>query len=332
MKRFLRIKLNLSFILIAVLFVTAGVSQGAENPGVQSPNSHPKTLFKPRGNFSAVLLGTAGPHSTPERASPSTLIQYKGNYFLVDMGNGTQMRLKEAKIKPGDIETLMFTHHHLDHNEEYIPLSISSWLTGRKHLNLIGPKKTKALHEFLITFYKEDMEYRRGVSNPFRNFDGIITNVDIKEVSGDESFIINGVKITTTEVPHTIHTQAYRFDADGKSIVVSGDLTYSENLIRLAKDADVLILDARVIIKNIKKPWESTLKKRPEVHKLNKAHANLEECATMAKKANVKKLVLTHIASRGATGVIDEEATLRKYREIYDGEIIIGKDLMEIFP
>lgn len=319
MKKPLKNKINLSILfLIAAFLLTAGETSEI----IPQIPPRPKTLFKPQGDFSVLLLGTASPLFTPERASQSTLVQYKGNFFLVDMGNGTQLRLKEAQIIPGDIETFMLTHHHIDHNEEYIPLSIHSWMSGRKHLNLIGPPRTKALHEFLTRFYIEDMEYRKDLRKQPWNWDGIITNVDIKEVNGDESFIINGVKITTTEVPHSIHTQAYRFDADGKSIVISGDLTYSENLIKLAKDADILILDARVVVKS---PGGE---RRPLPVK-NDAHSTLEECARMAQKAGVKKLVLSHIT---CLEVLDEEATLEAYRKIYTGEIIIGKDLMEILP
>ena len=48
----------------------------------------------------------------------------------------------------------------------------------------------------------------------------------------------------------------------------------------------------------------------------------------MASKANVKKLVLTHLIP----GKIDREATLEAYRKIYDGNVIVGEDLMEIVP
>jgi len=48
----------------------------------------------------------------------------------------------------------------------------------------------------------------------------------------------------------------------------------------------------------------------------------------MASKANVKKLVLTHLPS----GTIDKEATLEAYRKIYEGNVIFGEDLMEIVP
>ena len=327
MKKFFNTTFHLCSILLTVFLIGIGLSQGAEKQaGPQGGRL--ETTFKHRGNFSVVLIGTGSPQYDPERSGPSTLIHYNGHYFLVDMGNGTQVRLLNAGIVPGDIETWMFTHHHLDHNEEYIPLSIGSWLRGRRHLNLVGPPNTRALHEFLITFYKEDMEYRARRRGRPVDWDGMITNVDIKEVSGDEIFEIHGVKITTTRVKHTIHTQAYRFDADGKSIVISGDLSYSENLITLAKNTDVLVMDAGQVMRKQQRPPSGTRPQRRSGAQGTRAHSNLEEVATMATKANVKKLVLIHLPQ----GIIDKEATLEVYRKIYDGNVIFGEDLMEIVP
>lgn len=74
--------------------------------------------------------------------------------------------------------------------------------------------------------------------------DGMLTNVNIKDFTEDKySFELDGVKITSIPVPHTIPTYAYRFDANGQSVVVSGDLTYTKNFVTFAKDADILVID-----------------------------------------------------------------------------------------
>lgn len=149
---------------------------------------------------------------------------------------------------------------------------------------------------------------------------GIKDNVNIIEVSGSDSFIINDVEITTVDVKHTIATQAYRFDIGGQSIVVSGDLLYSETIIELAKDADILIMDSGAIIKNDSKGNAS-------VKNEDRAHATLEEVATMANDANVSKLILTHIG-----GDIDEEAEIEAINKIFSGEVIIAYDSLVVEP
>jgi len=268
--------------------------------------------------FGTVLIGTGSPQTSDERSSPSTLIYFNNQYFLIDMGEGTQDRLMALDINTGDIESLMFTHHHIDHNEEYFGIAMSGWLKGRRHLNVIGPPGTEEFHEFLVGFYEEDMAYRASKKAHW-SWDGMKTNVDITEVDGDSTFDINGVTITTTEVPHTIHTQAYKFEVDGQSIVVTGDLKYSKALIELAEGVDLLIIDSGSII-SVGSDGKRALKSFPD-----NAHASLSEVAEMAQQAGVKKLVLTHIG-----GDIDSEAEIDEIKKLFDGEVIIGSDLLNI--
>ncbi|MCX5796315.1 MAG: MBL fold metallo-hydrolase [Elusimicrobia bacterium] len=250
--------------------------------------------------------------------------QAKGHLFLVDMGDGTLARLAEAGVDTGKIETFMFTHFHIDHSSEYTALSLDSWARGRKHLNLLGPPGVIALHEFLTAFYKEDMTYRKSIVGSL-TWDGMISNVDIKELNGGESLVLNGVRITTAEVPHSIKTLAYRFDAGGQSIVVSGDLTYSDNLIALAQNADVLVIDAGLLIMQ---PPPLPIKFTPGTMNGKPSHCTWKEAATMAEKAKTKKLVLTHFSP----GPVDKKATLREMGKIFSHEIIFGEDLVEVSP
>jgi ribonuclease BN (tRNA processing enzyme) len=48
----------------------------------------------------------------------------------------------------------------------------------------------------------------------------------------------------------------------------------------------------------------------------------------MAQKPGAKWLVLTHIAP----GEVNEEATLKTLREVYKGQVVVGRDLLEVTP
>ena len=135
---------------------------------------------------------------------------------------------------------------------------------------------------------------------------------------GGESFKLGEVQVTTAKVPHTIYTVAYRFDVAGQSIVVSGDLLYSTNLITLARGADILVVDATA----------SVLRSAAGRGAQDIAHATLPEVRQMARESGVKKLVLTHILP----GPVDESATTRAIKVSYSGEVIIARDLLEIVP
>lgn len=130
-----------------------------------------------------------------------------------------------------------------------------------------------------------------------------------------------------------------RVDANGRSIVISGDLIYSESLSQLAKGADVLIIDSGGTI------MAGGGERRGQGRGANqgrrggavggggggagngqRAHVNLAETARMASEAGVRKLVLTHFTP----GEVDEAATTAELRKGYAGEIVFATDGLKI--
>jgi ribonuclease BN (tRNA processing enzyme) len=267
----------------------------------------------------AVILGSGGPIYNSERNGPSVLISNGEDNILVDMGNGTQAGLDEVNINIKSLSGLFLTHHHLDHNEELVPIFIKSLVSGSKFI-VAGPRGTQDFISTNENLYAEDIAYR--LEKTKRTTGDVKGNYEVKDLEGGESFSQAGMEISTTEVNHTIHTVAYRFDVGGESVVVSGDLTYSSSLAVLAKDANVLIIDSGSVVK------EGEDAKNNQKKKGGQAHASLDEVGRMARDANVKTLVLTHFSPDG----VDEEATKEAIAENFDGEIIFARDFMEIYP
>ncbi|MBU2997107.1 YHYH protein [Cellulophaga baltica] len=284
-------------------------------------------LFAQQNNnhLTATIIGSGSPKFNIERSGPSVLISYKTTQILVDMGNGTQANLNKNNTKIKDLDGLLFTHHHLDHNEEFAPIFIQSLLGGRK-MTIAGPKQTTSILDHIIDIYEEDIEYR--LSKSQRSLKDITGNFTAKNLTGNEPFYIGDIKITYTPVNHTIATLAYRFEAGGEAVVISGDLTYSKSLPVLAKNADYLIMDSGGAIELGKKRHHKGVSnnnpKRNTNKTTQKAHVNLSESSQMAKEANAKHLVLTHFNFTN----IDEEATTTEIRKNYSGEILYAKDLM----
>jgi ribonuclease BN (tRNA processing enzyme) len=296
-------------------------------PDTQRPSESSKD-YEPKSDFSVITLGTGNPIYNPKRSGPSTLVRYKENYFLVDMGNGTQARLSECGIPIGKIGTLMLTHHHIDHNEEFVPILMRVWLGRGDNETIVGPPGTKELYDFTFKYYKEDLAYRSSRIN--REFNGIVA-MNVRELTGGSSMELNEVQISSTQVVHSIFTIAYRFEVKGKSIVISGDTAYSENLVDLAKSADILVMDSgNVIMKRNSQlnqsPSQGSRPSPAAKEILTRAHSTLQEVATMAQKAQVKCLVLTHFG----LGEVDKEATTAAIKTIFNGTIIFSEDLMEI--
>jgi ribonuclease BN (tRNA processing enzyme) len=290
--------------------------------------------------FSVITVGTGNPQPSLERASPCSMIQYKGRYYVVDMGNGAQnsmLKGEKGTFPFRDIAALCFTHFHQDHTNDYFDMVTNRWLTGGKEVTVVGPPGAKALHEFLITFFKDDLcyrwlrEVRRGLTG-----DGMFTGVTIKEITGSQQFELGDLRVTTAELTHTMYDVGYRFEGSGKSVVVSGDTSYDERLVTLAKGADMLVMDGD-------ERWAGhTGHDMPPVTALDSQyrptgkyggdfnvppHATLEDIAKMVAAMDVKHLVLTHFRA----GRLHEESILATLRASgFQGQVTFGVDGLEI--
>lgn len=279
--------------------------------------------------LSATIIGSGSPIYNENRASASTLISAGDTHILVDMGNGTQANLNKLGFDPRNLSGLFFTHHHLDHNEEFVPLLIRSIL-GRDNFTVVGPPNTTNFTETNLDLYAEDISYRLGKTQ--RTLADREQAFDVRDIQGGESFMIDDIRITTMKVPHTIYTVAYRFDYKGQSIVITGDLTYSDKLPFFAKDADFMIIDSGGMIMKDGRRKNNKSKKSGQggLNKSRKstghAHLNLADSSSLAKQANVKNLVYTHFNST----LVDTVTSLKEIQKNYTGNVIFAEDLMVI--
>jgi ribonuclease BN (tRNA processing enzyme) len=136
------------------------------------------------------------------------------------------------------------------------------------------------------------------------------------------------VRVSATLVEHAPvwPAFAYRFDTDDGSIVFSGDTGRSENLVKLAKGADILVHE--VIVTNWVKglfPTPRSIAQEGLMQHLLNAHTQVEEVGAIAEAAGVKKLVLSHIVPGNAT-----REQLLPAGKGFSGELVIGRDLMQI--
>jgi predicted outer membrane repeat protein len=271
--------------------------------------------------FSVTIIGSSSPVYNPERSQPSALVQYKGVKFLVDMGNGTQTQLQKLGLTgKNSPDVLLLTHHHIDHNDEFISMLHSKFMMRNEFL-VAGPAPIDEMTKYAAKFYAEDLNYR--MSSRGKTFDENNTNAVVKVLNGGESFEYKGVKISTLEVPHSIKTIAYRFDAGGQSIVITGDLMYTSNLQSLAKDADIMVIDGKTVSNGNNGTRQKTNTNS------GSAHASIEELAKMAVESNPKTMVLTHLGTQPA----DADATSKGYAGLgYQGKVVIAADFLTITP
>ena len=121
---------------------------------------------------------------------------------------------------------------------------------------------------------------------------------------------------------------AFRFDGPERSIVFSGDTNKSDNLVRLAKGADVLIHETlwvpavdRLVARN---PHAATLKKH-----IIDSHTAVEDVGRVAAAAGVKTLVLSHLVPADDPAITDE-MWIGAARPYFKGDIVVAHDGMEL--
>lgn len=277
-----------------------------------------------------VLLGTGGgPRVTPKgRAKPATLIVANGVPYVVDFGEGVALQLVRAGVALDRLRYLFITHHHSDHNLDYGNLVYDGWVAGlRTPVDAYGPAPIKAITEAYWQLNRFDIETR--IADEGR--------IDLRKLLTAHEFAENGlvmqnadVKVSAMRVRHPPikEAYAYRFDCADRSIVISGDTTYSPELIALARGADVLVSEVMHLggLERLLKivPNAATLREH-----LLASHILTEDLGKLAAEAGVKALVLSHLVP-GDDPSITDAMWAEGVRKHYAGPVIVGKDLMEL--
>jgi len=278
----------------------------------------------PPCSMEAVLLGTGYPVPVPDRAGPATAIIVNGKYFIVDAGRAVTMRLAALKPRMPHVEAVFLTHLHSDHTGGLPDLFDTSWLIERRAVpfELYGPEGTRDLADGMLKFFVADIHIRRDLTE-FQPAAGATVNTHI--VHQGTIYERDGLKITAFDVDHrpVVPAFGYRFDCGGKSIVISGDTGPSDNLVRFAMDADILIHEA--YLPGIF-PDRSNEPQRV-AENLSRYHTTAEQAGDVATRANVKQLVITHVIPG------DRAEDIRQLTsKTFKGKLTVGADLMHFTP
>jgi ribonuclease Z len=276
-----------------------------------------------------VLLGTGYPRPDPNRAGPSTAVIVHGKYFIVDAGCAVVLRLSALQQPMPPITAVLLTHLHSDHTSGLPDLFNSSWVMGRKEpLQLYGPRGTQEMVNGLLKFYAEDIHIRRDLVEELAPKGA---EIDVHIVSEGNVYKNADLTITAFAVDHRPVEPAfgYRFEAGGKIVVISGDTAPSENLVKFAHGANILVHEVYMPGYFAKaRSAEMTRGDTAEVtQRLGRYHTDAEQVGRIASAAGVKKLVLTHMIPPEDSDKIRELAAKN-----FNGEIIVGKDLTHVLP
>lgn len=287
------------------------------------------------------LLGTGGMMPLPYRWLTSLMVRYNGKSILIDCGEGTQIAMKQKGWSPKPIDVICFTHFHADHISGLPGMLLTMGNAERTEpLLLIGPKGLARTVNALRVIAPE---------LPFP-----IAYMEIGE-SGQE-FWLDGVRVTAFRVNHNVPCYGYSVSVDragkfclekaealgiekrywnrlqkGETLELDGKMytpdmvmgkarrglkvTYctdtrpTESIVKNAEDADLFVCEGMY--------GEAEKQGKAREHK----HMTFLEAAGMAKRAQARRLWLTHYSP----SLVHPEEFMWGVRKIFP-EAVAAKD------
>jgi len=305
---------------MGVLFVVAAAHAQSQSAAQADTRHEPFVVF----------LGTGTPGPTPNRQGPCLAVVAGGRAYLVDVGVGVVRQADAAymngiqALNPRELSIAFVTHLHSDHTIGLPDLIFTPWVMGRSApVELYGPPGISSMAENILKAYAEDIHIRTtGLEQA--NLTGY--KVNAHEVQPGVIYQDANAKVTAFAVRHGSWPLAlgYRFDAGGKSIVVSGDTAPAESVVQACNGCDLLIHEVY-----IGSPTSTVHAADHWTQYMAAFHTSAQQLADIATRAHAKTLAATHLAYMGGASEADLVAALKKG---YSGTVVVAHDLEVVSP
>jgi ribonuclease Z len=292
-----------------------------------------------------VMLGTGAALPDPDRCHTSILITLEsGRHLMLDCGHGATRQLMRVDVNPADVGDLFLTHLHHDHVCELPFFVISGWILNRVGaLNIFGPDGTKKLVGHLFENGAFDADIRARGAYPARQANMEAIRPNVTEYASGVICDDGELRVTAALMDH-IPTEispcyGFRIEAEGKTVVFSGDTAPCDNILALSRGADLLIHECTFT--------EAFIEHRRKSQVGTFSHTSPQDLGRLAVEAGVKRVVATHIGhvdslspvlKRAAgkhlpvelMGPHQIDAFVSEIRSVYRGPLQIAHDLMRI--
>jgi ribonuclease BN (tRNA processing enzyme) len=244
-----------------------------------------------------IVIGSGTGVIQPHRGSPGHVLKLNSEIFLLDGGTGTLRKCLEVGISYRDIDIIFYTHLHPDHTIDLVPFLFATKHTPgfvrEKKLPIFGPV---GFQDFYTSFTQL---FGTGITD-------VTYDIKIHELS-EVKLNFETWSLETKRMKHSHNAIGYRFEERGKTFVYSGDTDYCDEIIELARQANILLLECSF----------------PDSMKVD-GHLTPTEAGKIASQAGVERLILTHLYPP-----CDEADILRPCQEHFQGSITVAQDLMK---
>jgi ribonuclease BN (tRNA processing enzyme) len=239
------------------------------------------------------FLGTGTSIPVQQHSPAGLIVKAQDQYLLFDIGPGTLGRLHLAGIDYNRIDHLFLTHLHPDHT-----LDLATLLLVFNYAP--GAERTAP---FQITGGRDLQDFFQRMVNLYPEVAPVSFDLQLQLVHRDQ-FSIGGVSFQSAPTGHTADSVGYRLSDGRHSIVYSGDVNTSGELVQLAAGADLLISEC-----SFPSGWAT------------EDHLNADTVGVIAQQAAVKSLMITHCYPPALAVDLVEQIHRR-----YDGEVRLAYD------
>lgn len=234
------------------------------------------------------VLGPWGAYPSAGEATAGYLLEHQGKKILLDCGSGVlSVVQKYAQLE--ELCTAFISHRHHDHIADLGCLQYACLIDS--DLN----KRTEPLKIYISgeSLNKDDA---------YRTMKGS----EVHSVSVHDEWNLNGMKFSFFKTFHEVYCLGVKITDGKKTIVYTADTYFDESLIGFCKDADVLVVETSFYadIQNAKQY----------------GHMNTSEVGYLAKMANPRKVVLTHLPHFG-----DPSSLVEEVKQQYTGDVLLAE-------
>lgn len=236
------------------------------------------------------IVGCAGTYPGPDSACSSYLLEHEGFRLLIDAGNGSTGALQRS-CGLLDLDAVILSHLHGDH---YLDL-VTYTYARRYHPD--GSPGPLPVHG--------PSDVRAHIAGAFaRPVDDLLDAVyDFHPATGPGRVGIGPFDVELARVNHPVETYAMRLSAGGRTLTYSADTGVCDDLVKVARQADVFLCEASYLDGD---------PNPPDIHLTGK------QAAEHATRADVGRLLLTHLVPWG-----DPRRTLAEAEQVFDGDLSI---------
>ena len=254
------------------------------------------------------LCGAGGPMPAPKASGPCVAVVAGEQLFLVDSGTNGPRNLQVLGYPVGQLSGVFLTHFHSDHVDGLGELATFRWATGNEvtPLPVYGPEGVEQVVAGFNAAYSQDFVYRHahhGDSVAPMSAAGMIAKPFTTPTSGNLTIVYEGggLVVEALRVDHEPVSPAvgYRFSYGGRTLLISGDTSQSDNIARFAEGIDLLVHEALspeligMMEKTAKDLGNDTLAKI--MFDVPDYHASPREAAETARDAGVGHLLYYHV-------------------------------------